>query len=102
MTTSTMRPSTLARRAVPALALLLCLAAGGAQAHGEVKCKVYPASEWRPHTELEAKLKKEGWVIRRMEKTATCYEVYAKNPEGERVEAFFDPVTFQQVEENLD
>jgi hypothetical protein len=41
----------------------------------------------------------EGWVIRRMEVAKTCYEVYAKDPQGKRVEAFFDPVTFARVEE---
>lgn len=79
--------------------LLLALAAGGAWAHGEPKCTTRPESEWKPHTELEKKLVAEGWVIRRMEKTTSCYEVYAKDPKGKRVEAFFDPVTLARVEE---
>ena len=60
------------------IALATC--ASAAFAHGKVECKAYPQSEWRPHTELEQKLVKEGWKIRRMEKTDTCYEVYAKTP----------------------
>jgi hypothetical protein len=79
--------------------LLLAFAVGSASAHGDVKCPVHPKSEWKPHTELEKKLTKEGWVVRRMEKTDTCYEVYAKDPQGKRIEAFFDPVTFERVEE---
>jgi hypothetical protein len=67
-------------------------------AHGEVDCTKHPQAEWRPHTELQQKLEKEGWVLRRMEKTDTCYEVYAKTPDGKRVEAFFDPKTFERVE----
>lgn len=82
-----------------AFPLVLALASGSAAAHGNVKCKVYPQAEWKPHTELEQKLTKEGWKVRRMEKTATCYEVYAKDPQGNRIEAFFDPVTFERVEE---
>lgn len=78
--------------------LVLAFAVSSAWAHGDVKCKAYPKEQWKPHTELQAKLVKEGWTVRRMEKTATCYEVYAKNPKGKRVEAFFDPVTFEQVE----
>ena len=80
-------------------AALLALAAGGAWAHGDVKCPAHPKEEWRSHEELAQKLTKEGWVIRRMEKTPTCYEVYAKDPQGKRVEAFFDPKTFERVEE---
>lgn len=34
-----------------------------------------------------------------MEKSDTCYEVYAKDPNGKRIEALFDPVTFERVEE---
>jgi hypothetical protein len=84
-------------RTLPALAL--CLAAGGALAHGDVKCPAHPKAEWKSHNELNAKLVKEGWQIRRMEVTPTCYEVYAKDPQGKRVEAFFDPVTFELVED---
>lgn len=79
--------------------LLFVFAAGAASAHGDVKCPAHPKSEWKPHTELEKKLTSQGWVVRRMEATATCYEVYAKDPQGKRIEAFFDPVTFERVEE---
>ncbi|MES3022806.1 MAG: PepSY domain-containing protein [Pseudomonadota bacterium] len=79
--------------------LILAFAVSPALAHGDVKCTKQPKSEWKPHTELAAKLAKDGWVIRRMEATASCYEVYAKDPKGKRIEAFFDPVTFARVEE---
>lgn len=80
-------------------AIALVASAGTALAHGKVECKEYPKAEWRPHTELEKKLVQEGWAIRRMEKTDTCYEVYGKTPNGKRVEAFFDPKTFERIEE---
>ncbi|GAA4028720.1 PepSY domain-containing protein [Actimicrobium antarcticum] len=79
--------------------LLFAVATGSAWAHGDVKCPPHPAADWKPHTELEQKLIKEGWQIRRMEKSASCYEVYAKDPQGKRIEAFFDPVTFDRVDE---
>ncbi len=80
-------------------AIALAASAGTAFSHGKVECPPHPKSEWRPHTELEQKLIKEGWTIRRMEKTDSCYEVYAKTPDGKRVEAFFDPKTLERVEE---
>lgn len=79
--------------------LAFVLAAGSAWAHGDVKCTKEPKTAWRPHTELQAKLEKEGWQVRRMEQTTSCYEVYGKDPKGKRVEAFFNPVTFERVEE---
>jgi hypothetical protein len=90
-----MMTSTIARLAP----LVLAFAFNSASAHGEVKCTTLPKSQWKPHTELQQKLTKEGWVIRRMEMTASCYEVYAKDPQGNRIEAFFDPVTLVRVEE---
>lgn len=78
--------------------VILALSASSAWAHGNVKCTTQPKSEWRAHTELRAKLVKQGWTIRRVEPTSSCYEVYAKDPKGKRVEAFFNPVTFERVE----
>jgi len=86
-------------RLLHALFGLAALTASSAWAHGNVECPKHPKEEWRPHTELQEKLTKEGWVVRRMELTPTCYEVYAKTPDGKRVEAFFDPKTFERVEE---
>lgn len=79
--------------------LVLAIAAGSAWAHGEVNCPPHPKAEWKPHNELYQKLLKEGWQVRRMEVSPSCYEVYAKDPQGKRIEAFFDPVTFERVEE---
>jgi hypothetical protein len=79
--------------------LVLAFASSGSWAHGNVTCPTYPKSEWKPHTELQQKLVKDGWTVRRMELTPTCYEVYGKDPQGKRVEAFFDPKTLERVEE---
>jgi hypothetical protein len=81
------------------ISLVFTVSAGSAWAHGDVKCTTLPKSQWKPHTELQEKLTKEGWQIRRMEVTTSCYEVYAKDPKGKRVEAFFNPVTFERVED---
>ncbi len=80
------------------LGLWMALGAAFAHAHGDVKCPASPKSEWRPHTELERKLVAEGWTIRRMVAADTCYEVYAKDPKGQRIEAFFNPKTLERVE----
>lgn len=85
--------------AAPALSILTMLVMhAGVQAHGDVKCAPVPKAEWRPHSELERKLSADGWVVRRMVATDSCYEVYAKDPQGKRIEAFFHPKTFERVD----
>lgn len=80
-------------------AAALLLSAGAAWSHGDVTCApVVPKAEWRSHTDLQKKLSDEGWVIRQMKTTPSCYEVYAKTPDGKRIEAFFHPKSFERVE----
>ena len=73
--------------------------AGPALAHGDVQCPASPKAEWRDKSELQQKLEKEGWQVRRVVSTKSCYEVYAKDPQGKRVEAFFDPKTLERVKD---
>lgn len=91
-------PRSLMTRA--ALAGLLALAPFAASAHGNVECKAHPKEEWRPHTELQKKLLDDGWrSIRQIKLHNGCYEVYGMDPNGKRIEAFFDTKTFERVEE---
>lgn len=81
-------------------AALLVLTAPLAMAQESVKCPEYPKEEWRTEAELQTKLTQEGWKVRRIEAGCSCMQVYGTTPEGQRVEAFFDPKTFQQVKED--
>ena len=42
-------------------------------------------------------LTEKGWQIRRIKIDGGCYEVYALNEKGERVEAYFHPKTLDAV-----
>lgn len=80
-------------------ALLLCMAcAGPAFGHGEVECPVVPKEEWKPQMDLQKKLTAEGWRVRQVKTFSTCYEVYGFDAKGERVEAFFNPKTFERIQ----
>ena len=79
--------------------VLSLAAAGPVLAHGDVQCPASPKAEWRDKSELQQKLEKEGWQVRRVVSTKSCYEVYAKDPQGKRVEAFFDPKTLERVKD---
>ncbi|NJM51520.1 MAG: PepSY domain-containing protein [Sphingomonadales bacterium] len=80
-----------------AAAALAVLPASPAHATGAVKCKAGPESGWKSRGELEAKLKKDGWQIRKSKVDGGCYEVYGTTPEGQRVEAYFHPVTLEKL-----
>ncbi|MCB1469907.1 MAG: PepSY domain-containing protein [Rhizobiaceae bacterium] len=61
------------------------------------KCDV-PLSDWKPREELQAKLKAEGWEVRSIKTEDGCYEAYAMDANGKRVEAYFNPQTFERVD----
>jgi len=82
---------------ITAACLIALAAAPAAQATGLTTCKSGPQSGWQPQDALKTKLTKEGWQVRRIKVDGGCYEVYAINEKGERVEAYFHPVTFKHV-----
>jgi hypothetical protein len=78
-------------------AVLLALAAAGAQAQHAEKCEAIPKEEWKPQAELERKLTDMGWKISRVKITNGCYEVYGRDEKNGKVEVFFHPKTFERV-----
>jgi hypothetical protein len=81
-----------------ALGVLLAslAAAGTAAAHGNISCDV-PRAERRPAVELQKELQRQGWTVRKLERLNGCYEVYGYDANGKKVEAFFDPKTFERL-----
>ena len=73
----------------------LCVA-GTARAHGDVRCDV-PGTEWQPQMALQSKLTAEGWRVRKVQVDNGCFEVYGFDAKGARVEAWFDPKSFERV-----
>jgi hypothetical protein len=73
--------------------ILGCLAFSAAASD---KCDV-PKEQWRSTDELKAELESQGWSISNIKTEDGCYEVYAKDSEGKRIEAFVDPATFEIV-----
>lgn len=81
----------------PIIAVMLAATfAAPALATGAMTCEVAEA-DMKPRAELEAKLKAEGWQIRKSKPDGGCYEVYGTTPDGQRVEAYFDPATFEKL-----
>ena len=85
--------STLVVGAVAALSF----ASAPASATGVITCKAGPQSGWKSQEILTGKLTKEGWTVRKAKVDGGCYEVYGTTPEGDRVEAYFHPVTLEKL-----
>ncbi len=84
-------------RLIPLAALAAAgLAAAPAAATGKMTCDA-PQAQWKGIDALQAKLTKEGWQLRKAKVDGGCYEVYGTDPEGNRVEAYFHPVSFDKL-----
>ena len=79
------------------LASFCLLSAGGVFAHGDVSCST-PKKEWRKSVDLQRELKQRGWKVRSIKVMNGCYEVYGFDQDDKRVEAFFDPKSFERVD----
>jgi hypothetical protein len=73
------------------------LAAAPASATGAMTCNAGPQTGWRSQEQLVQHLTRQGWQVRRTKIDGGCYEVYGTMPNGDRVEAYFHPVSFQQL-----
>ncbi len=79
------------------LGLASLLAAAQGQATGLATCDSGPRETWQPQDKLEKLLTGRGWKIRRVKEDGGCYEVYAFDEKGDRVEAYFHPKTLDLV-----
>ena len=68
-----------------------------AHATGLATCDSGPQEKWQPQEKLQKMLTDRGWQIRRIKIDGGCYEVYALTEKGERVEAYFHPLTLAPV-----
>ena len=81
---------------VAALAVLM-MAASAAEATGAATCDAGPKESWQAQEKLAAQLKEKGWQVRRIKVDDSCYEVYAMDEKGKKVESYFHPRTLAPV-----
>ena len=86
------------KRQIPLFAsLALLLATSTAGATGLATCDSGPESGWQSKDVLSKRLTEQGWKVRQIKVDGGCYEVYALDANGARVEAYFHPVTLAAV-----
>ncbi len=82
----------------PVIIAAAALAAGSpASATGKMTCNAGPQKSWKSQNALKASLAKQGWKVRKSKVDGGCYEVYGTDPQGNRVEAYFHPVTLEKL-----
>ena len=79
------------------MATALLLPISGAHATGYLTCESGAQSTWKTQEQLTKKIKSEGWQVRQIKIDGGCYEVYGTTPEGQRVEAYFDPKSLEKL-----
>jgi hypothetical protein len=77
--------------------LALMSASAASFATGLATCDSGPQETWQPQAKLEQQLTEKGWKVRRIKIDGGCYEVYALDDKGQRVEAYFHPRTLAPV-----
>jgi len=80
-----------------ATALLGLFAAGAARAEDEGKGCNVPKDKWMTEDAMKDKAKAMGLAVRRIKVENGCYEVYALDAKGAKVETIFNPQTGEPV-----
>ncbi len=75
----------------------MLLAAANTYATGSMTCDSGDSSTWQSKEALQEKILAEGWKVRKVKVDGGCYEVYGTTPEGDRVEAYFDPISLEKL-----
>ena len=82
---------------ITTLLLGTCALSFNASATGLATCDSGLKSGWKSSETLEKLLTERGWKVRRIKEDGGCWEVYALDDKGQRVEAYFHPVTLEPV-----
>ena len=83
------------------LSALFLAAFGAGTAMASEKCSV-PKADWQTPEALQQKLESEGWKVKRVKVEDGCFEAYAFDNQGRRVEAYFDPRSLEAIEMKLE
>jgi hypothetical protein len=83
------------------LAVMTTTVALAGNALAAQKCNV-PMADWQPREALQLKLEGDGWKVRSIKSEDGCYEAYALDDTGEKVEAYFDPKSFAMVDMKIE
>jgi len=79
-----------------AVAFVIASPAFAAGASGG-SCSTAPKSAWQPQSKLESMLKADGLTVKQIKIEKGCYEVYATDKAGKRVNAAYNAETLKKL-----
>lgn len=86
------------RKIMPFTALVLALsAAAPALAEEDRGCGAAPREQWLSEDAIKAKGAALGYEVRRVKREGGCYELYAIDKNGAKLELYLNPVTGEVV-----
>jgi hypothetical protein len=77
---------------------VLFAGASFAAATAPVACSTSPAAKFKPQAELIAMLKTKGITVSKIKVEGGCYETYAKDASGKKVNAAYNAETFEMLD----
>jgi hypothetical protein len=80
------------------LAALAGIVAGPTLAAGGGSCSTAPKSQFKPKATLEAQLTGEGLTVRQIKVEKGCYEVYAVDKAGKKVNLAYNAETLEKLD----
>jgi len=92
------------RSALLALSTLASLGLAATPALADPTCTTEPQTKWLSEAAMKEKIDARGYKeIKTFHTTSTgCYEIYGYTAEGKRAEVYFNPVTGDIVEAEID
>ena len=63
----------------------------------DVACSAAPAAKFQPESTLETQLQGEGLTVRQIKVEKGCYEVYAVDKSGKKVNSAYNAETLEKV-----
>ena len=61
-------------------------------------CSTAPQSAWQPQSKLESMLKTDGLTVKQVKVENGCYEVYATDKSGKRMNIAYNAETLQKLD----
>ncbi|BCL86050.1 PepSY domain-containing protein [Ralstonia pseudosolanacearum] len=86
------------------LTLAVLATACSASAFASANCTAHPKNEWMPEAEAQAqaKIKAQGYTIKKFKVDGHCYEIYGTNQDGKKVEIYYDTKTLDVVKSEIE
>ena len=79
-----------------ALTAVAIVMASNAWAAGAA-CSTAPKAQWQPQSKLEDMLKADGLTVRQIKEENGCYEVYATDTAGKKVNVAYNAETLEKL-----